>query len=439
MTDIAHPELEGLGTYEYGWHDPDAAGATAQRGLSEAVVRDISALKNEPEWMLNMRLKSLKLFGRKPMPTWGSDLSGIDFDNIKYFVRSTEKQATSWEELPDDIKNTYDRLGIPEAEKQRLVAGVAAQYECLAGDTRVWTAGRGLVPIKEVAAGDRVFAFDEEAGTFVVAPVKSAAQTDTRLTYHVQVGTRGFRATDNHPVLALEDARKPGRQRARYRRRWKTVGELQPGDFIAVPRALPDFGAPMQLAGTFGPSVTDADLMWLLGFFIGDGNTQSAGRTHRVQFAVISDDVEVRAEISRIVAEKFGLRVIDADDVRVVINSKALVEWLRDLGFGGTSLTKRIPAWVNDLPREQRLAFLGGYVDADGYVGPASSGSVILTSGNAELLSEAAGLAAVSGLRASRLYSCTSPHPFDSDRQVEGFRLHISGGFEALDCRNPRR
>lgn len=84
MTEIAHPELEGLGTYEYGWHDADAAGASARRGLSEAVVRDISAKKGEPEWMLEMRLKGLKLFERKPMPTWGSDLSGIDFDNIKY-------------------------------------------------------------------------------------------------------------------------------------------------------------------------------------------------------------------------------------------------------------------------------------------------------------------------------------------------------------------
>ncbi|HYN57273.1 MAG TPA: Fe-S cluster assembly protein SufB [Motilibacterales bacterium] len=122
-------QLEGLGTYEYGWSDSDAAGATAKRGLSEAVVRDISSKKSEPQWMLDMRLKGLKLFERKPMPTFGADLSGIDFDNIKYFVRSTEKQATSWEELPDDIKNTYDRLGIPEAEKQRLVSGVAAQYE----------------------------------------------------------------------------------------------------------------------------------------------------------------------------------------------------------------------------------------------------------------------------------------------------------------------
>ena len=129
MTQTAHPELEGLGNYQYGWADSDAAGAVAQRGLSTDVVRGISALKNEPEWMLDLRLKGLKLFDRKPMPSWGADLSGIDFDNIKYFVRSTEKQASSWEELPEDIKNTYDKLGIPEAEKQRLVAGVAAQYE----------------------------------------------------------------------------------------------------------------------------------------------------------------------------------------------------------------------------------------------------------------------------------------------------------------------
>jgi Fe-S cluster assembly protein SufB len=124
-----HPELAGIGTYEYGWSDSDAAGTNARRGLSEEVVRDISAKKSEPQWMLDMRLKGLSLFDKKPMPTWGSDLSGIFFDTIKYFVRSSEKQATSWEELPEDIRNTYDRLGIPDAERNRLVAGVAAQYE----------------------------------------------------------------------------------------------------------------------------------------------------------------------------------------------------------------------------------------------------------------------------------------------------------------------
>jgi Fe-S cluster assembly protein SufB len=132
MTDqIATQEehLAALGRYEYGWADADVAGGAARRGLSEAVVRDISAKKNEPQWMLDRRLKGLRLFDRKPMPNWGADLTGIDFQNIKYFVRSTEKQAASWDDLPADIKNTYDKLGIPEAEKQRLVAGVAAQYE----------------------------------------------------------------------------------------------------------------------------------------------------------------------------------------------------------------------------------------------------------------------------------------------------------------------
>jgi Fe-S cluster assembly protein SufB len=121
--------LAALGKYEYGWADADVAGSSAQRGLSEAVVRDISGKKNEPQWMLDRRLKGLRLFDRKPMPNWGADLTGIDFQNIKYFVRSTEKQAATWDDLPADIKNTYDKLGIPEAEKQRLVAGVAAQYE----------------------------------------------------------------------------------------------------------------------------------------------------------------------------------------------------------------------------------------------------------------------------------------------------------------------
>src|SRR6478609_1015587 len=121
--------IASLSRYGYGWVDSDVAGASAQRGLSEAVVRDISGKKNEPEWMLESRLRALRTFNKKPMPNWGSNLEGIDFDNIKYFVRSTEKQAATWDDLPADIKNTYDKLGIPEAEKQRLVSGVAAQYE----------------------------------------------------------------------------------------------------------------------------------------------------------------------------------------------------------------------------------------------------------------------------------------------------------------------
>lgn len=115
--------------YNYGWHDSDAAGQAAKKGIDENVVREISADKHEPEWMLDLRLKGFQAFLEKPMPQWGVDLSGFDAQDFKYYVKPMDHQAKSWSDLPPDIKNTYDRLGIPEAEKQRLVAGVAAQYE----------------------------------------------------------------------------------------------------------------------------------------------------------------------------------------------------------------------------------------------------------------------------------------------------------------------
>src|SRR5919198_4543481 len=98
MTTTERPLTQGeqiaaLSRYGYGWADADLAGASARRGLDEEVVRDISTRKQEPEWMLQRRLKALDIFLKKPMPSWGADLSGIDFKNIKYFVRSTEKQA----------------------------------------------------------------------------------------------------------------------------------------------------------------------------------------------------------------------------------------------------------------------------------------------------------------------------------------------------------
>ena len=121
--------ISQFGDYNYGWHDSDAAGEAAKRGIDENVVRAISADKGEPQWMLDMRLRGFKAFLEKPMPDWGVDLSGFNADDFKYYVKPIDKQAKSWDELPDDIRNTYDRLGIPEAEKNRLVSGVAAQYE----------------------------------------------------------------------------------------------------------------------------------------------------------------------------------------------------------------------------------------------------------------------------------------------------------------------
>jgi len=114
--------------YKYGFHDDNVNIETFDKGLSRDVVCRISEIKSEPEWMLEYRLKALDIFYKKPMPTWGGDMSGINFDNIIYYVKPSDKQENDWDDVPDEIRKTYDKLGIPEAEKKYL-AGVKAQYE----------------------------------------------------------------------------------------------------------------------------------------------------------------------------------------------------------------------------------------------------------------------------------------------------------------------
>ncbi len=113
---------------KYGFFVPEDYVFKAKRGLNPEIVSEISWMKKEPEWMTKLRLRSLEIFRKKPMPKWGADLSVIDFENIFYYLKASDKQSTSWEDLPPDIKATYDRLGVPEAER-KFLAGVSAQYE----------------------------------------------------------------------------------------------------------------------------------------------------------------------------------------------------------------------------------------------------------------------------------------------------------------------
>jgi Fe-S cluster assembly protein SufB len=123
------PDLKELEqSYRFGWHDAENYAFKPKRGLSEAIVEEISEIKGEPDWMRKFRLKALKHFRGRPMPWWGADLSDIDFDNIFYYIRPLEKQAKSWEELPEEMRATWDKLGIPEAEK-KFLGGVTSQYE----------------------------------------------------------------------------------------------------------------------------------------------------------------------------------------------------------------------------------------------------------------------------------------------------------------------
>lgn len=120
--------LDQISDYKYGFKDPDSFVFKAKKGLDSDVVNQISSMKGEPEWMRNFRLKSLAHYEKRPIPTWGANLSGLDLSNIYYYIKPTESESKTWDDVPDTIKNTFDRLGIPEAER-KFLAGVGAQYE----------------------------------------------------------------------------------------------------------------------------------------------------------------------------------------------------------------------------------------------------------------------------------------------------------------------
>jgi Fe-S cluster assembly protein SufB len=116
------------GDYQFGFHDPDHSVFRARKGLNREIVEQISEMKGEPEWMRDIRLKALDIFLAKPTPTWGGNVAEIDFDNIYYYVKPADREGRTWDDVPEDIKRTFDRLGIPEAEK-KFLAGVGAQYD----------------------------------------------------------------------------------------------------------------------------------------------------------------------------------------------------------------------------------------------------------------------------------------------------------------------
>ena len=169
--------------YKFGWEDKDAVYRNVKKkGLSEDVVREISqTYKSEPEWMLNRRLKALKHYRSRPMPTWGADLSGIDFEDIYYYLRASDKSVKDWNDVPDYIKRTFDQLGIPQAE-QKYLAGVGAQYdsESVYHNIRKDLAAQGVVFMDtDTALKEHPEIFREHFGTVIPANDNKLAALNT--------------------------------------------------------------------------------------------------------------------------------------------------------------------------------------------------------------------------------------------------------------------
>jgi FeS assembly protein SufB len=442
-----------FGRYKLGWSDEEDYIFKPKKGLNEEIVREMSAMKREPEWMTKFRLRALKNFERKPMAAWFAvNMPDLDFDDIYYYIKPTEAQVKDWEELPDSIKRTYEKLGIPEAERKYL-AGVTAQYECLRGSTMVWTTA-GMRPIKELGAGDGVFALDEASRRLEVATVVAGGPSGHKAVFEVTAGGRTIGASGNHPFLALRDERRRGARQARYVRRWVPVSELRIGDLVAVATDVPEYGEPVAMLVPAGaetapstaagqgraairfPVVTSDDLCWLLGVYVRGSALHQSGTDTSLEIALDGDDVGLVDEVRRLTRGLFGLELAAGGAGLCAHGAAALARYLELNGFGGPSHAKRLPDWVCRLPSSQRLSLLAGMVDAGGRVRPCTGDDDVFCSANQELLGDVKELLALSGIPARAPVPAADRHPVEGGRRVRPSHLRVSGRLDRIPARS---
>ncbi|MCS6774173.1 MAG: Fe-S cluster assembly protein SufB [Thermoflexales bacterium] len=613
---------------KYGFAEPENYVFKSRKGLDEEIIKEISWMKGEPEWMTKFRLAAFEVFKRKPMPNWGGEaLQEIDFDDIYYYIKPTDKQATSWDELPKEIKDTYDRLGIPEAEKKYL-AGVGAQYEseviyhnlakeleaqgvifldtdsglreypelfrqyfgtiipytdnkfaalnsavwsggsfiyvppgvkvemplqayfrinaknvgqfertliivdegaqvhyvegCTApvyssdslhsavveiivkrgarcryttiqnwstnvynlvtkraaayeGATMEWVDGNlgclaegstvttpeGVKPIESVEVGEHVLSFDERTGQLCFRRVVAKRFSGYQRVHTVSVGERKLRVTANHPFYSYTYDPSAPKKLGRYKLAYVRADRLARA---IVPQTSIDYGKPYTLvmpsletvfsscnqyaenlimqrqreARVTCTATTTDDIMWLFGYWLGDGNievkhaqTEGVIRWAKVGFSTPAND-RARERLVRAMAGVIDAAPTErADGVHLAWNSKALAELFRLNGFGGTAATKRVPEWVWSLPESQRLAFIAGYLDADGHV---AGGKFQVKSVNRSLLEDIASLLVTLGIT-PRIYT-----QFSEPRTVTiaGVECTAHGSYRLAFALDPR-
>ncbi len=435
---------------------------TAKPGLNKEVVELISRTKKEPEWMLKKRLKALELFEQTKMPNWGPSLKELDFNKIIYFIDPNAKESNDWQEVPEEIKQTFEKLGIPKAERE-VLAGAGAQFDCLAEDSIIFCSN-GYTKIKDVKKDQTVFSYDEKTNSIVPAKVQAVLPKGKQEVFEVKIAGRVIQATANHPFLAMIDDRKPGKLRSRFAKRWIKLQDLSVGDVIAIAKEMPNNKESISLPSpkikeeVIGrtvngkkyviniknnytkvkiPTSSSPDLLWFLGLFLGDGyiKKEKGKDKARVNIAIPKSQKQLREELSNVCKTLFGYTLKSKYEHYIAINSTIIARFIKKLGFGGKAHTKKIPSWVFRIPKEEKLAFLGGYLDSDGTVRTGDSKDVIYTSVNYKILAEVKKLSLFCGLQTSKVTTFKSKHPTEKNRMMRGHRLHVTGPTHLIDSR----
>lgn len=303
-----------------------------------------------------------------------------------------------------NVYNLVTKRAFVQEEGEML--WIDANLGCLTGDTKVFTNPKGPVPITQLQKGDYIYAFDLNSLKTVRAEVNGLIFSGVKQTYKiVTTDFREITATGNHPFLHLRKVSNLGIQYLE----WKPLSQLKPGDWIAVCQALPDDGKnylinynyPLPKRGRVKtqisiPTESSKDLMWLLGLYLGDGcieRDKMNRRARRVNFAVPPQD-RARKKLEDLLFKTFRVKGKQHRDTTLRINSSVLADLILSLGFDGTAKSKKIPGWVWGLPLQQRLAFIEGYIEADGHIRQAKFkngiqfGQIVLASANKELLEE---------------------------------------------------
>ena len=439
----------------------------AEPGLAEETVRKISKEKNEPEWMLQKRLKAFEIFKQLQMPEWGPSLKELDLNKIVYYtLPDAKKNAKNWDEVPAEIKKTFEKLGIPEAE-QKYLAGAGAQFECLSEDSLVYINPRGPVEIKNIKDGDYVFAFDEKSNEIKRARVIEIKEKGLNEVYEVVVDNKKIKTTLNHPFLTLSYYKKEGKIRGRYKREWKCLKDLKEGDLVAVAKKLPyegksyklnqpvikdkilsrnqfDIYYEIDITNSYNkvelPWETNNDLMWFFGAYVGDGyiKREKGKDKKRVYFAIPDSQPQFRRELKKVVKKLFDYKIKSNDKYWVSINSTIIADFIEANGFKGNALQKRVPSWIFGLPIEQRLAFLGGYVDSDGYpTDERKSNELIFKTPNRELINDLRNLLIYCEFHPSNIHLIKDKNPLNKEEIIFSNQITITGDLKTIDSRYP--
>jgi len=332
--------------------------------------------------------------------------------------RGAHVRYTTIQNWSKNVYNLVTKRAV--AYEDATVEWVDGNMGCLVGDTMVYK-NNDVVPIRDIQVGDFVWSLTPDL-RLVRSRVVAKEVYPPRPVYRlVLANRREVRATDNHPFLVL---RKVGKVQVL---RWMPLAEIRPGDQVAIVGQLPDAGRPYRLAFTPTvrgrkpvrfPELTDERLMWLFGFYTGDGYMDSA----RVYFAVASDD-PAAAKVERLLKELFGVEVTRRG-VTLRVNSVELVDFFRQMGFGGTAKTKQVPRWVFTLPQDQKRAFIEGYIAADGHVRKGHIQTSV-TSANRELLEQIWHLAISCGMNPTKISTYVRRDRLPLGKGVKTYMTHF--------------